>query len=97
VTQAYMEDLYKRLDAAMAEAGGRRRRARPRTGAVKAWKYYHQVEQLRRSGMSPWRAVKEVARLNRKTPEHISACRKRVQDNYESFVIDGVIDYLVHR
>jgi len=57
-----------------------RRRGRPRDGFRKADLYAKQVEELVRSGMNPWSAVKEVAKRNRKTPEHISACRKMVND-----------------
>lgn len=58
----------------------RRRRGRPRDGFAKALRYADQVVELRCSGMSPWRAKKEVARLNNKRPEHISACVKMIDE-----------------
>jgi hypothetical protein len=57
-----------------------RRRGRPPTGFAKAIKYSDEYFALRVSGMSPWRAKQEVARRNRKTPEHISACVKMIDE-----------------
>jgi hypothetical protein len=70
------EDLNKEI-AKMIGPLPRRRRGRPRTGDAKAWKYTQQYEKLVWAGMKPWQAVQEVAKQYRKTPEHISACRKR--------------------
>jgi hypothetical protein len=65
----------------------RRKRGRPATGPAKAWIYTCQVRELRRSGIKPWSAVKEVAKQNRKRPEHISACSKMVRDVEEHVAI----------
>ena len=73
-------DLNARLAALMVIGDGRRSRGRPRTGFSKALYYSDQVDELIRSGMKRWTAVKAVATLNKKTPLHISACRKRIAD-----------------
>jgi hypothetical protein len=71
------EDLDKRIRALLSS---RKRRGRPPMGYSKALNYSNQVDELMRSGISPWRAVVKVAQLNCKTPEHISSCRKIVAD-----------------
>jgi hypothetical protein len=72
----------KALDKRIAALinGPARRRGRPPMGFTKAIQYSDEVWELRRAGMSSWRAVVEVARRNRKTPEHISACVKMAAD-----------------
>jgi hypothetical protein len=69
------DDLDKRIRALL-----RKKRGRPPIGYSKALGYSKQVDERIRSGMKPWRATVEVAQLNRKTPEHISSCRKLVAD-----------------
>jgi hypothetical protein len=73
----------KELDRRIAAlTGGRstRKRGRPPTGFSKALHYTDQVWALRRAKVPSWRARVEVAKLNRKTPEHISACVKMVSE-----------------
>jgi hypothetical protein len=74
------------------------RRGRPPMGLAKALKYSDQVWECRRSGMSAWAAVVKVAQLNRKTPEHISSCLKRVAntDPHEYLEPDFVLDDTDH-
>ena len=74
----------------------RRKRGRPPMGFAKALDYSDQYEELRRSGVSPWRAVVQVAERNRKTPEHISACRKMIEDTdpHEYMEPDRVDEFL---
>ena len=74
------DDVDAQLAALVEEPFPTRKRGRPRTGWTKAQQYSHEVDELRRAGMSPWNAVKEAAKRNRKSPEHISACRKMVVD-----------------
>ena len=85
------EELDKRMAALMGPPP-RRRRGRPRTGDAKAWNYTQQYEKLLRTGMSRWRAVQEVAKQNRKTAPHISACRKKVYDDYGSYIEDDLYE-----
>jgi hypothetical protein len=85
------EDLNKEI-AKMIGPLPRRRRGRPRTGDAKAWKYTQQYEKLVWAGMKPWQAVQEVAKQYRKTPEHISACRKKVYEDYLSYIADDLFD-----
>ena len=73
------KELDKRI-AALVAGPSTRRRGRPRNGFAKAIAYADQVSQLRWAGMSPWRAKKEVARINQKRPEHISACVKMIEE-----------------
>jgi hypothetical protein len=72
----------KALDKRIAALinGHSRRRGRPPMGFTKAMQYTKEVWELRRAGMPSWRSVVEVARRNRKRPEHISACVKIVTD-----------------
>jgi hypothetical protein len=57
------------------------KRGRPPDGFAKAYKYWNQYWHLRLAqGMSPWHAKEEVARLNGRTVEHISACVKRLEE-----------------
>jgi len=84
------KDLDKLLEAMLPR--GRRRRGRPRSGFSKAYGYIEQYWELRASGVSSWRAIKQVAERNRKTPEHIAACRKWVE---ETDPMEYRVDYLV--
>lgn len=70
--------LIARLDALCL--GFRRRRGRPPTGVAKALQYTDEVYKLRFAGRSSWRAIVEVAVENQKTPEHIAACVKMIND-----------------
>jgi hypothetical protein len=74
------DDLDKLIQA-MRPKPAPPQRGRPRNGFFKARSYTEQYWKLRDDGMSPWLAIKEVAKKNRKTPEHISACRKEVEDS----------------
>ena len=56
------------------------RRGRPPNGFQKALQYSGEVEELIRLGTKPWKAVQEIAARNHKTPEHISACLKKIAD-----------------
>lgn len=85
------EDLDKKI-AEMMGRSRRRGRGRPRTGGAKAWKYTQQYEEFVRAGMKRWQAVQEAAKQYRKTPEHISACRKYVYENYLSYIQDDLYD-----
>jgi len=71
------KDLDRRIDALLA---GARQRGRPPLGFRNALQYADQYWDLRRQGMSSWRAKKEVARRYSKTPEHISACVKMIDE-----------------
>lgn len=73
------KELDKRI-AALVGGRSTRKRGRPPTGFAKAIGYADEVWRLRWEGMSPWRAKKEVAGVNRKTPEHISSCVKMIDD-----------------
>ena len=57
-----------------------RRRGRPRNGFTKALQYTDEYFELRFSGWSSWHAMLEVAKRNRKTPQHIAACVKMVKE-----------------
>jgi hypothetical protein len=70
------KELDRRIKAVLAG----RDRGRPPSGFGKALRYADQYWELRRRGTSPWRAKKEVARVNSKTPHHISACVKMVDE-----------------
>lgn len=72
---------------------GQRRRGRPRRGFAKAYGYTQQYWKLKQEGVSSWRAIKQVAELNRKTPEHISACRKWVEETDPmEYRVDDYVD-----
>jgi hypothetical protein len=57
-----------------------RRRGRPPMGFTKAMQYSDEYWELLRAGFSSWHAKVEVARRNRKRPEHISACVKLINE-----------------
>src|ERR1700752_3659731 len=83
------------LDELVQAMQGRRRRGRPRRGFTKAYGYTQQYWKLRQEGVSKWRAIKQVAELNRKTPEHIAACRKLVEDmDPMEYLVDHYVDLL---
>jgi hypothetical protein len=74
------EDLNKRVSELLAAVSSKRKRGRPATGFAKALKYADQYYEFIRSGKSRWRAIVEVAEENHKTPQHISTCRKMVEE-----------------
>src|ERR1700752_287611 len=81
------------LDELVQAMQGRRRRGRPRRGFTKAYGYTQQYWKLRQEAVSKWRAIKQVAELNRKTPEHIAACRKLVEDaDPMEYLVDLYVD-----
>jgi hypothetical protein len=91
------DDLDKMIDAILAPPS-RRKRGRPKNGLEKAQAYSDQYWELIRSGMSRWRAVEEVAARNFKTPQHIAACRKLIEDTdpYELGILeDDRVDYFL--
>jgi hypothetical protein len=60
-------------------------RGRPADRFAKAFHYNNQVVDLIRCGTKPWTAVTQVAKLNSRRPEHISACMKLVADFEQAF------------
>ena len=88
------EDLDK-IFQAFRPPRGQGRRGRPRRRFSKAYAYTQQYLKFRQEGVSPWRAIKQVAELNRKTPEHIAACRKLVEDTDPmEYMVDDYVDLL---
>jgi hypothetical protein len=86
------EDLDK-IFQAFRPPRGQGRRGRPRRRFSKAYAYTQQYLKFRQEGVSPWRAIKQVAELNRKTPEHIAACRKLVEDTDPmEYLVDDYVD-----
>jgi hypothetical protein len=61
-----------------------RKRGRPPTGFRNALYYTEQYRELRQSGLSPWRAINQVAAETGRTPQHIAACRKMIEDTHPS-------------
>jgi hypothetical protein len=77
---------------------GQGRRGRPPRRFSKAYGYTQQYWKLRQEGVTPWRAIKQVAELNGKTPEHIAACRKLVEDTDPmEYLVDHYVDLLRER
>jgi hypothetical protein len=81
MTEELDDKELNKMIAALLGGRSARRRGRPPTGFEKSIKYADQVWELRWRGVPSWTAITDVAEGNRKTPQHIAACVKMINDS----------------